>query len=82
MHYVFDECLSGNVPPGYSDPSMRTDEVSRSWIFGHFQSACFRKLKADYKYEHITQVLPTLRIVDLQHTKVFLLKPSVLFYEI
>lgn len=57
VHSDFDDRLSGNLSPSYSEQSMAIDDVSRSCVPNCRQPACFHGLRADERYKHVTALL-------------------------
>lgn len=81
MHYSFDDRPSGKLPPGCTESSMNSDDVSIPWVLNRSELACFRELGTDEKYEHITPSIRVFLLQNLHSVNVFLSNNSVLSYK-
>lgn len=57
VHFGFEECPSGLLPPGYTKPLEPIEDVSCLRVLKHPQSAFFRDQEADKKCEHVAPLL-------------------------
>lgn len=57
LHSKFEDRMSGNRRPDYSEPSMAIDNESRALVLNSGQPSCFRELGTEEKYEHETPFL-------------------------
>lgn len=75
----FDNSLSDKLLPGYTDPSMAVDKVSRPRVLNCPQPGCLRDMGPVDKYEDVASCLYAFLIRNLHHSNVFLSKLSGLF---
>lgn len=74
----FDDQLSGNVPPGYTESLRDIDEVGRSLVLNYHQLAYSRELWNSEKRDYVAAFLHASLIRHSSHASVFLSKQSVL----
>lgn len=79
MYSGFESCFSGKLSPGYTAPSMATDEVNRSWVRRCSHSALFRDQGTDDKKERLTPFPHQFFIRNAHYANVFLSKSFWLF---
>lgn len=75
----FNDPLSSELPPGYTEPSPAISKVSRSSVLKYRQAVYSHELGTDDKYEHVALFLHTFCIRILHRANVFLSKCFYLF---
>lgn len=82
VHSGYDDHVSAKLPPGCTEPSIRSDDVNHSWVLNSLELAFFRELDTNEDYEYVTLFLRSLLIQISHHANIFLSMQSVLFLQV
>lgn len=79
IKFGIDEELGCHLQPGYMQPSMEIDKISRFWVTDCRRSLSFHESSADDKYDHVDLLLRAFFMSEKHRANLFLSKKFVLF---